>query len=84
MTEPGAQSTGTLSRRTVILMIAAAGALMLAAFTGFSVLWAAVVITFVTEGALAGLIVAGAGGYGNLIVRRIAPSAPTADRKTHV
>jgi len=80
MTEPGAQSTGTLSRRTVILMIAAAGALMLAAFTGFSVLWAAVVITFVTEGALAGLIVAGAGGYGNLIVRRIAPSAPTALR----
>ena len=81
MTEQKDQPAGTLSRRAVILMTVGAGALVLASLTGFSLFWVAAVMTVITEGGLAGLVVLSAGGYGNLLVRRIAPpSSPTALR----
>ncbi len=62
-------------------MIVLAGTVMLAHLTGISAAFVAALLTAVTEGGMALLIFLAAGGYGYLLIRKLAPSnAPTALR----
>ena len=54
------------------------GAAVLAGIIGPTVAWVAAAATFVTEGGLAALVFLSAGGYGYLVIRRMAPSSAPA------
>ena len=58
-------------------------AVTLGGLTDFGGVWAAAVLTAVMEGAVAAAVLLSAGGYGWLVVRRLAPaSAPAFARTT--
>lgn len=77
------QSEGTLPRVALIAMILLAGAAGMALLTGVSLVWVMALEAAVTEGGAAAAVLAAAGGYGYLLIRRIAPvSAPIGLRVT--
>jgi len=57
-------------------MTVLAGVLTLGLMTGWSKPWLGALLTSVTEGGMACLIVVSAGGYGFLVIRRFAAAAP--------
>lgn len=65
--------SGTLSRWAWLAMMLLAGGLMLGHLVGHPQIWVLALVTAVTEGVLAAVIVASAGGYGYLVVGKLAP-----------
>jgi len=65
--------SGTLSRWALLAMMLLAGGLMLGHLVGHPQIWLIALVTAITEGALAAAVVASAGGYGYLVVGRLAP-----------
>jgi hypothetical protein len=65
--------SGTLSRWALLAMMLLAGGLMLGHLVGHPVIWVHALVMGIAEGALAAMIVASAGGYGYLIVGKLAP-----------
>jgi len=65
--------SGTLSRWALVAMLLLAGGLMLGHLVGHAQIWVLALVTAVTEGVLAAVIVASAGGYGHLVVGKLAP-----------
>ena len=72
---------GTIPRAALLVMILLAGGAMLAHLTGVSSILTLALLTAVIEGAVALMVVTAAGGYGGLIVGKLAPpSSPPALR----
>jgi len=65
----------------VVVLVLLAGGLMFAHLAGASQFWLAGLLAVLSDGLMAGAVVAAAAGYGHLLVRRVAPaSAPAALR----
>ena len=79
MTTDNDTSLGAFSRRTLLILILLAGGLTLVYLTGEGKALLRAILTTLTELSMAGFVVVAGGGFGWLVVRRIAPdSSPTA------
>lgn len=73
MSDSGNKLSESLSRWTVAVLVLLAGGWMLVHLTGRAGAWLPACYRIITDGAAACAIVAAAGGWGYLLVRRLAP-----------